>query len=137
MAQTVAVRVGAVELLVEVMPVAGSQQTSAGGRVDRAVDYAAGAFERAQSAVEEIAVSTARMVGRVTRRVGSPESVEVEFGLKVSAKGDVIVAGASGEASLKVKIIYGASGDRTLRGPGEADPDDVDTDAEEPQDGAS
>ncbi|MEV7988349.1 CU044_2847 family protein [Micromonospora sp. NPDC085948] len=137
MAQTVAVRVGAVEVLVEVVPVGGSQQTSARERVDRAVDYAAGAFERAQSAVEEIAVSTARMVGRVTRRVGSPESVEVEFGLKVSAKGDVIVAGASGEASLKVKIIYGATADRALRGPGEADPDDADTDAEEAQDGAS
>ncbi|MEU8088647.1 CU044_2847 family protein [Micromonospora sp. NPDC049101] len=136
MAQTVAVRVGAVEVLVEVVPVGGSQQTSVGERVDRVVDYAAGAFERAQSAVEEIAVSTARMVGRVTRRVGSPESVEVEFGLKVSAKGDVIVAGASGEASLKVKIIYGAAGDRALRGPGEADPDAADTDAEEAQDGA-
>jgi hypothetical protein len=133
-AQTVAVRVGAVEVLVEVVPAAGSQQTSVGGRVDRAVDYAAGAFERAQSAVEEIAVSTARMVGRVTRRVGSPESVEVEFGLKVSAKGDVIVAGASGEASLKVKIVYG--GERAPRGAGEADPDDADAEAEEAQDAA-
>lgn len=108
-AQTVAVRVGDIEVLVEVVPVAGSQQTSAAGR---AADYAVGAFERAQSAVEEIAVSTARMVGRMARRAGSPESVEVEFGIKVSAKGDVIVAGSSGEASLKVKIVYaaGASG---------------------------
>ncbi|MFC4066307.1 CU044_2847 family protein [Actinoplanes subglobosus] len=128
MAQTIPVRVGAVEVLVEVVPVAGSQQTSTGGRAaDRALD----AFERAQAAVEEIAVSTARMVGRVTRRVGSPESVEVEFGLKVSAKGDVIVAGASGEASLKIKIIYGTGGERQLRGPAEADPDEAD--AEEPE----
>ncbi|WP_433043104.1 CU044_2847 family protein [Dactylosporangium sp. CS-033363] len=105
MAQTVPVRVGEVEVLVEVVPVAGSQQTSA---AERAADHVAGAFERAQSAVEEIAVSTARMVGRISRRVGSPETVEVEFGVKVSAKGDVIVAGAAGEASLKVKIVYGA-----------------------------
>lgn len=137
MGQTVVVRVGAVEVLVEVAPVAGSQQTSVGGRVDRAVDYVADAFERAQSAVEEIAVSTAGMVGRVARRVGSPESVEVEFGLKVSAKGDVIVAGASGEASLKVKIVYGAGVDRALRGPGEGDPGDVVTGAEEPPVAAS
>ncbi|MEH0825902.1 MULTISPECIES: CU044_2847 family protein [Micromonospora] len=133
MAQTVAVQVGAVEVLFEVAPVAGSQQTSAGGRVDRAADYVAGAFERAQSAVEEIAVSTARMVGRVTRRVGSPESVEVEFGLKVSAKGDVIVAGTSAEASLKVKIIYGMDG---IRGHGEAEKGDEGTDASESQDAA-
>jgi hypothetical protein len=104
-AQTVPVRVGAVEVLVEVVPGAGSQQTSA---VERATDYVAGAFERAQAVVEEIAVSTARTVGRVARRVGSPELVEVEFGVKVSAKGDVIVAGSSAEASLKVKIVYGA-----------------------------
>lgn len=132
MAQTVAVRVGAVEVLVEVVPVAGSQQTSSGGRVDRAVDYAASAFERAQSTVEEIAVSTARMVGRVSRRVGRPESVEVEFGLKVSAKGDVIVAGASGEASLKVKVVYGAGEARPVGGAGDAD-----AEADDPQDAVS
>ncbi|MEU7614388.1 CU044_2847 family protein [Micromonospora sp. NPDC049204] len=107
MTQTVPVRVGDVEVLLEVVSVAGSQQTSAAGR---ATDYVADAFERALSTVEEIAVSTARTVGRIGRRVGSPELVEVEFGVKVSAKGDVIVAGASGEASLKVKIVYGSAG---------------------------
>jgi hypothetical protein len=114
-AQTVPVRVGAIELLVEVVPVAGTEPTSGGGH--KAAEYLASAFERSQSAVEEIAVSTAHMVGRVSRRVGRPETVEVEFGLKVSAKGDVILAGASGEASLKVKIVYGA-------GPGGAAPDE-------------
>jgi hypothetical protein len=100
------VRVGAVEVLVEVSPVAGSQPTSAGRAAERAAAHLAGAFERAQEAVEEIAVSTARTVGRVARRVGDPDQVEVEFGVKVSAKGDVILAGASAEASLKVKIVY-------------------------------
>lgn len=116
MAQTVPVRVGDVEVLLEVVAMAGSQQTSAAGR---AADYVAGAFERAQSAVEEIAVSTAGTVGRIARRVGSPELVEVEFGVKVSAKGDVIVAGSAAEASLKVKIVYGAANDR------KAPPDEV------------
>ncbi|MFI6077248.1 CU044_2847 family protein [Actinoplanes sp. NPDC051343] len=96
-------QVDAIEVLLEVTPATGSEQTSAAGR---ATDYVAGAFERAQSAVEAIAVSTARTIDRVSRRVGRPESVEVEFGVKVSAKGDVIVAGSSGEASLKVKIVY-------------------------------
>jgi len=105
--QMIPVRVGAVEVLVEVSPVAGSQPTSAGRAAERATAHLAGAFERAQEAVEEIAVATARTVGRVARRVGDPDSVEVEFGVKVSAKGDVILAGASAEASLKVKIIYG------------------------------
>jgi hypothetical protein len=109
MAHTVPVRVGAVEVLLEVAPSAGSQQTSAGGRAtERAADYVAGAFDRAQAAIEEVAVSTAETVGKITRRVGSPELVEVEFGVKVSVKGDVIVAGSSAEASLRVKIVYGA-----------------------------
>lgn len=103
--QTVPVRVGEIEVLVEVAPVAGTEPTSLPGQ--KAMDYVTGAFERAQSAVEEIAVSTARTVGRVGRRVGPPKTVEVEFGLKVSAKGDVIVAGVSGEACLKVTIAYG------------------------------
>lgn len=112
MAQTVEVRVGEVEVLVEVVPSAGSQQTSARDRAERAADYVAGAFDRAQAAIEEIAVSTARTVGRITRRVGSPELVEVEFGVKVSVKGDVVVAGSAAEASLKVKIVYGADARR-------------------------
>ena len=99
MAQTIMVRAGTTEVLVEVAPVAGWQPTAAGGRAaERVADYAVGAFERAQSAVEEIAVSTARTVGRIASRVGSPETVEVEFGVKVSAKGDVIVAGSAAEA---------------------------------------
>ncbi|MDR7277189.1 hypothetical protein [Catenuloplanes atrovinosus] len=77
MAQTVPVRVGAVEVLLEAVSVPGSQQTSAGGRV---ADYAAGAFERAQVVLEEVAVSMGRIVGRV----GSPELVKEEFGVKES-----------------------------------------------------
>jgi hypothetical protein len=60
--------------------------------------------------VEEIAVSTAQTIGRIARRVGNPDQVAVEFGVKISAKGDVILAGASAEASLNVKIVYGAGG---------------------------
>ena len=129
MAQTIAVQVGAVEVLVEVVQGAGSQQASTGARAaDRAAEYARSAFARAQVAVEEIAVSTAQTVARISQRVGSPESVEVEFGVKVSAKGDVIVAGSSGEASLKVKIVYGADVRRNPRLP-----DELENDARNPE----
>ena len=53
----------------------------------------------------EIAASTAtalRQAGRAAR----PDALEVEFGVKFSAKGDIIVAGASGEVTLKVKLTY-------------------------------
>lgn len=117
MAQTVPVRIGAVEVLVEVTPAAGSEPTSTTGR---AVGYITDAFERAEDAIEEIAVSTARTIGRIAHRVGSPERVEVEFGVKISAKGDVIIAGASAEASLKVTIAYGSAAMQAAKEP-EAD----------------
>jgi hypothetical protein len=109
-AQLVPVRVGAVDVLVEAVTAAGSQPTSAAGAADRAASQVSGAFERAQATIEEIAVSTARTLGNLARRVGDPAQVELEFGLKLSAKGDVIIAGVSAESSLKVKIVYGAGG---------------------------
>ena len=106
MAQTIPVRVGTVDMLMEVTPVAGTQPTSA---ADRLANHLATAFDRAQHAIEEVAVSAARTVGRVAERAGRPDQMEVEFGVKVSAKGDVVLVGTAAEASLKVKIIYGSA----------------------------
>jgi hypothetical protein len=106
MAGTIPVRVGDVELLVETVPVAGSEPTS---RVSDAAAEVADAFSRAQQAIVELAASTAATVGEVGRRGARPDHLEVEFGLKISAKGSVIVAGASGEATLRVKLTYDAA----------------------------
>jgi hypothetical protein len=97
------VRVGEVEVLVETTAVAGSEPTS---RVDAAVDRVGEAFVRAQNAIVEIATSTVETIRKTTARAARPDQLEVEFGLKFSAKGDVIVAGAAGEATLRVKIVY-------------------------------
>ena len=86
-------RVGGVDLLVETTPVtvAGSQPTS---RVDEAADAVVGAFDRAEEAVVAVASSLVASVGRL----GGPARLEVEFGLKFSAQGSVVVAAVSGEA---------------------------------------
>lgn len=101
--RAIPVRVGDIEVLVETTPVAGSEPTS---RVDAAIDRAAEAFTRAQSAILEIATSTVDTIREATARAARPDQLEVEFGLKFSAKGDVVVAGAAGEATLKVKLVY-------------------------------
>lgn len=103
MGRAIPVRVGDIELLVETAPVAGSEPTS---RLDAAVDRAGEAFTRAQGAIVEIATSTVESIRAATARAARPDQLEVEFGLKFSAKGDVIVAGAAGEATLKVKLVY-------------------------------
>ncbi len=63
------------------------------------------AFSRAQDAIVEVARSTAQMIEKAGA-AARPDRVEVEFGLKFSASGGVIMAGVAGEASLKVTLGY-------------------------------
>lgn len=98
-------RVGDVELLVETIPVAGSEQTS---RATEAATEVVNAFSRMQEAIVEVAASTATMITETARRGTRPDRLQVEFGLGISAKGNVIVASASGEATLRVTLIYDA-----------------------------
>jgi hypothetical protein len=65
----------------------------------------ADAFGRAQEVIVEAARSTAAVIERAGA-AARPDRVEVEFGLKFSASGGVIMAGVAGEASLKVTVSY-------------------------------
>jgi len=104
-ARVTPVRVGDIELMVETIPVAGTEPTS---RASEAADGVVDAFSRAQKAIVEIAASTAKVIAEAAHRGTHPDRFEVEFGLGVSAKGNVIVASGSGEATLKVTLIYDA-----------------------------
>lgn len=97
------VRAGDVDLLVETVPVAGSESTS---RLPDASGRVVDAFDRARDAIVEITSSAADAIQRMGQRAVRPDQVEVEFGLKFSAQGNVIVAGTSGEASLVIKLTY-------------------------------
>jgi len=66
------------------------------------------AFSKAQEAIMEVAASTTTMIAKATHSGTHPDRFEVEFGVGISAKGNVIVASASGEATLKVTMIYDA-----------------------------
>ncbi len=96
-------RVGGVELLVETAPVVGSEQTSA---LDKAQAAVAEGFDRAQAAIVAVAESTVSTIGQLAKRSVRPDEVEVTFGLKFSAQGNVIVAGAAGQATLEVTLTY-------------------------------
>jgi hypothetical protein len=102
----VPMRVGGIELLVETAPVAGSEQTA---KVGEAAGRVVDAFERAQEAIVEVAASTVDLLKQASDRGARPDHVEVQFGLKFSAQGHVILAGASAEASLTVKLVYDAT----------------------------
>ena len=95
----------------EAVPVAGTEATS--GRTARAAGNALEAFGRAQDAIIEVAKSTAEMIEKAGA-AGRPDRVEVEFGLKFSVSGGVIMAGVAGEASLKVTLGYDLTARRQL-----------------------
>jgi hypothetical protein len=98
------VRVGEARLLVETIPVSGSELTS--GRLNRASGHVLEAFERAQDAIVDVASSAVQVMGKAAARAARPDRLEIEFGLGFSAQGDVIVAGVAGHASLLVRLVY-------------------------------
>jgi hypothetical protein len=96
------VRVGDIEIEVEAVPMAGTEPTS--GKADRAAGTVRDAFSRAQDTIIEVAKSTAQMIEKAG--AARPDRVNVEFGLKFTATGGIIMAGVAGEASLKVTLGY-------------------------------
>jgi Trypsin-co-occurring domain 1 len=80
--------------------VGGSVPTSV--RLDRAQDAVKQAFDRLQTPIAAVAVSTAGPINQSGKRAVRPDETKVKFGLKFSAQGNVIVAGAASRASLEV-----------------------------------
>jgi 2-polyprenyl-6-methoxyphenol hydroxylase-like FAD-dependent oxidoreductase len=111
-------RIGDVELLVETVPAVGSEPTAG---LDQARDRVLDAYERAQAAIVAVASSTVDTIGELTARNARPDQIEMEFGLKFSAQGGIIVAGASGEATLTVRLSYLAPRDGNPAGPARRD----------------
>ncbi len=101
--RAVVMQVGGVDLLVETSTVASSEQTSALGKAAGAVAHA---FDGAQSAIVAVATSTVNTIAQLGHRSVHPDEMTVTFGLKFSAQGNVIVAGAAGEATLEVTLTY-------------------------------
>lgn len=104
--RAVPMRIGEVDLLVETVPLAGTESTST---LDKAGDRIVDAFATARSAILEVAASTAEVVETLSTRARRPDHLEVEFGLSFTAKGNVIVAGGEAGAALRVKVVYDAA----------------------------
>lgn len=101
--RSIVVRVGDIDLEVEAVPVTGTEPTK--GRMAKVAGSTLEAFSRAQETIIEVAKSTAEMIDKAGA-AARPDRVDVEFGLKFSASGGVIMAGVAGEASLKVTLGY-------------------------------
>jgi hypothetical protein len=92
-----------VSIFVEAAPIGGTEPTSGRGRgVDRVSDM----LSNAQTVIEEMAVSVMETGRRICSRATNPDQLEIQFGLKFAAQGSIIMASASTEASLVVKIVF-------------------------------
>jgi hypothetical protein len=98
-------RVGGLELLIETsdVVVAGSEPTSA---LSKAAQRVGEGFDQVRDAIVEVASSVADTTKRLAERGAHPDRVEVEFGLKLTVEGSVIVAGTAAEATLRVLVCY-------------------------------
>jgi hypothetical protein len=99
------VTVGEVEIAVETVPAPASELTFGRNAQGRARE----AFIRAQEAILEVARSTAEMIDGAAAVGVRPDQVELEFGLRFSAAGGVILAAASDQSSLHVTLTYGSA----------------------------
>lgn len=107
--------VGGIPVLVEAVAGPGFQQTGS----SKPVAKLQGMFTRAEAVIEQLALTAVRIGERVAAQSARPDEVEVQFGLKFSATGDIVIASAGAEASLGVKVVYR---DRTPgKGPDGAD----------------
>jgi hypothetical protein len=75
----VEVRFGDVQLLVEAVPVAGSEPTSG---LNRAGERVVDAFGQVQAAIVGVASSAAEVVKRLAERTQRPDRLEVEVGCR-------------------------------------------------------
>jgi hypothetical protein len=101
-------RVGDVEVLIETTPVPGTEPTGVRGRQPpkEGAENVADVFSKAQATILSIATTTAAVLEKASRAAVHPETLAVEFGLRFSTEGHIIVAKATAEASLKVTLTY-------------------------------
>lgn len=113
-APVIPVKVGDLDVLVETSLVAGSSANGLAPRIDAPVSELEDAFTQAENTIAAIASSTVQAIRNAAARAARPDHVQVSFGLSFSAQGGVIVAGASGQASLQVTLVY--DGDQPKNG---------------------
>jgi hypothetical protein len=103
--RAVPMRVGDLELLIETsdVVVVGSEATSTLSKATQRVEQG---FDEVRDAIVEVASSVADTTKRLAERGAHPDRIEVEFGLKLTMAGSVIVAGAAAEATLRVLVSY-------------------------------
>lgn len=91
-------------VFIETDEVYGFEHTSS-DVLDRSVAKIDHAFENAKESITGIAKSLSQSIQSLSSQA-KPKKFELEFSIKFGAEGQIIVAKASGEATLKVTMTY-------------------------------
>ena len=97
----IVVNIDGTEVVFEVEPQYGSQETSASDTIQKVEDV----FDRACDTVRVISSGMIKSIKNMGQEM-MPDSFEVEFGIKFRVDGSIIVASASSETTLKIKMVY-------------------------------
>jgi hypothetical protein len=85
-------------------PNTGTSKAGLGDKVQETVTHAQESFD---GAMDVIGQSSSAFLAKIQSIAEPPESVEITFGLKVSAElGNFVVAKAGGEANFEVKLTW-------------------------------
>lgn len=77
------------------------------GRAGEAVERATMTYDQAMAAVRRAAEATVRQFRQLSSR---PDTVELEFGVKLTAEAGAIIARTEAEAHLTVRLTWAAQG---------------------------
>ena len=66
----------------------------------------ADAFDGAWDVITRISEARATAAEQLSRTAGSPDELEVQFGVKLATSGHIIIASSQAEANLAVKVTY-------------------------------
>lgn len=95
--------IAGIPILIEAVIEPGTEPTSSRSRpTDRTQEL----FKRAYEVIEQIATSTAELGKRIAAHTKEADKLEIQFGLKFSTQGNIIIAGIGAESSLNVKLTY-------------------------------
>ncbi|AQA09581.1 hypothetical protein GTZ78_09280 [Streptomyces sp. SID8361] len=79
-------------------------------RVGRVADVVSGSAETLQEALTHIRPALEAVARSVRDMAQQPDTVSVEFGIKLSAEAGVVVAKAASEANFSVRLEWGTRG---------------------------
>jgi len=91
------------ELLIEVVTSPGSEQASP---IGKATSSALDNLEQIESKILKIGGRLADTVSKLKSKAGDPAEVSVQFGVRLTASGSVLVSSATGECSFLIQMKY-------------------------------